>query len=78
MPEVKTLGDILKENGYNLKVIQGTDINFSATDQYYKIHGDYEIVDYNEMIKKGYVPKGYLEWWGIEDKKMFEISKKKY
>lgn len=76
MPEVKTLGDILKENGYNLKVIQGTDINFSATDQYYKIHGDYEIIDYNEMIKKGYVPKGYLEWWGIEDKKMFEISKK--
>ena len=70
-----TLGDILKDNGYNLKVIQGSDIKFSATDMYYKNHGDYEMVDYNEMIKRGYIPKGYLEWWGVEDRVLFDVAR---
>lgn len=75
LPNVRTLGDLLYDNGYNLKIIQGTDIKFAATDIYYNEHKNYDIVDYNKMVEKGYIEKGYVKWWGVEDKKLFDVSK---
>lgn len=76
LPSTRTLGDILYDNGYNLKVVQGTEIEFAGTDLYYKKHGNYDIVDYNKMLKKGYIKEGYIKWWGVEDKKLYEFAKK--
>lgn len=41
-----------------------------------KTHGDFNIKDSNYYRENGYVPKDYHVWWGIEDKKIIEYSKK--
>ena len=33
LPSTRTLGDILYDNGYNLKVVQGTEIEFAGIGQ---------------------------------------------
>jgi len=76
MPNVRALGDVLKSEGYNLEIIQGSNINFSGTKKYYKTHGGYKIFDYNTAKKRGYISDDYKVWWGYEDKKLFEYTKK--
>ncbi len=76
MPNINALGDVLKENGYNLEIIQGSDINFSGVDEYYKTHGNYKMFDLNTAKEKGYISENYYKWWGYEDSKLFEYSKK--
>ena len=75
MKNVKTLGDFLKQNGYNLELIQGTNAKFGATDMFYKMHGDAKVFDYRAMIDKGLIDKNYFVWWGVEDKKLLEFAK---
>ena len=73
---VRTLGDVLRDNGYNLEFMQGSDIEFSSTDKYLKNHGDYEIFDYKTAKEREYIDENYFVWWGFEDKKLFEYAKK--
>lgn len=75
MSNVRTLGDVLKDEGYNLEIIQGSNIKFSGTDKYMKTHGNYKVLDYKEAKKRKYISKNYKEWWGFEDKKLFEYAK---
>ena len=75
MKNVKTLNDILKSNGYNLELIQGSNAKFGATDLFYKTHGNAKIFDYTAMIDKGLINKNYFVWWGVEDKKLLEFAK---
>lgn len=76
MPEVNTLGDVLKREGYNLEIIQGTNIKFAGVNKYYSLHGNYKMFDIKTAKKLGYIDKDYNVWWGYEDKKLFEYSKK--
>ncbi len=75
MKNVKSLGDILRQNDYNLELIQGSEKEFGALDLYSISNGNYKIFDNNTAKEKGLVDKDYFEWWGIEDKKVFEFSK---
>lgn len=75
MPNLVTLGDVLNKEGYNLELIQGTGKYFAGTDKYYTTHGNYEILDYYEMIDRGLVSEDYYVWEGVEDKKVLEFSK---
>ncbi len=75
MKNVKSLGNILSDNGYNLELIQGSEKEFGALDLYSIDNGDYKIFDNNTAKEKGLIDKDYFEWWGIEDKKVFEFSK---
>lgn len=75
MPNVRTLGDVLKNEGYNLEVIQGSNIRFGGTKKYYKQHGDYKMFDISTAKNKNYVPENYFVWWGLEDSKLFEYAK---
>ena len=75
MQKVRSLGNVLRENGYNLGLIQGSSIKFSAANYYLKNNGDFEIFDDDTARERGYVDKNYSVWWGIEDKKVFEYSK---
>lgn len=72
---VTSLGDILKEQGYNQQLIIGSDVSFGGRDNLFRTHGDYEIFDYNTAIERGYIPEDYYEFWGYEDKKLFEYAK---
>ena len=76
--KVKALGDVLKYNGYHNEVISGAKTRFGGLYDFYKIHGDYEIIDpetvdkYN--IKVNYDTKGS---WGFNDKYMFDLAKER-
>lgn len=75
MKNVKSLGNILSDNGYSLELIQGSDKEFGALDLYSIDNGNYKIFDNNTAKEKGLVNKDYFEWWGIEDRKVLEFSK---
>ena len=75
MKNVKSLGNILSDNGYNLELIQGSDKEFGALDLYSIDNGNYKVFDNNTAKEKGLVDKDYFEWWGIEDRKVLEFSK---
>ena len=75
MNNVRSLGNILNDNGYNLELIQGSDKEFGALDLYAIDNGNYKVFDNNTAKEKGLVDKDYFEWWGIEDKKVLEFSK---
>ncbi|MBQ6477605.1 MAG: LTA synthase family protein [Bacilli bacterium] len=69
------LGHILEKNGYNETFMMGSDSSFGSRKGYLKKHGNYYIYDEKEAKKLKKVPKDYHVWWGIEDKKLFEIAK---
>ena len=43
--DARALGDVLKSNGYNLEIMQGSDIRFASEGVYFKKHGDFKIFD---------------------------------
>ena len=75
MKGVTSLGDILKEQGYNQEFIMGSDKTFGNRNVYFEDHGDYYIFDLKEAKKLGKLPKDYHVWWGYEDSKLFEFAK---
>lgn len=75
LPGVNTIGEILKENGYNQTVLLGSDADFGGRKTYFSEHGNYKIVDINSLKAEGRLPNDYREWWGFEDKKLFEFAK---
>ena len=74
LPGAYSLGEILNKNGYKNYIMMGSDSNFGGRDEYFKMHGDYTIFDYNWAIKNSLIPEDYYEWWGFEDSKLFEFA----
>ncbi len=74
-PGAWTLGDILNEAGYKQVVLMGSDASFAARGDYFSQHGGYEINDYNAAIADGRLPQDYHEFWGYEDRKLFQYAK---
>ncbi|WP_170215864.1 LTA synthase family protein [Ureibacillus massiliensis] len=70
-----TLGDILKKEGYNLKLMVGSDANFGGRTNYFKNHGDYEIYDYYSAIEEGKMTEEDKVWWGFDDTDLFTWAK---
>ena len=74
-PGLRTIGDILKEQGYNQVFMCGSDSAFGGRALYFKEHGGYQIFDYSYARNNGYIPKDYRVWWGYEDKKLLDFAK---
>lgn len=70
-----TLGDVLKEAGYNQEFMAGSDASFGGRRNYYKAHGDYEIFDLYTAIERGKMKESETIWWGFEDTKLFTWAK---
>ena len=70
-----SLGDILKDNGYNQMYMIGSDSKFGNRGTYFKNHGNYQIYDLNTAKEKKKIDKDYHVWWGYEDSKLFEFAK---
>ena len=77
LPGVTSLGDILNKNGYKNYLMIGSDINFAGRSDYFTQHGKYDIFDYNTAKNTKKIDKDYYEWWGFEDKKLFEFAQEK-
>lgn len=75
-PQIETIGDILRKNGYNQTFLLGSDAKFANRDIYFNQHGKYNIYDYNYAKKNGWIPKDYRVWWGYEDEKLYSFAKK--
>lgn len=71
MPNVTALGDLLEDKGYKNVFMCGSDGSYAGRSNYYRQHGDYEIMDYAAASGQGAIPKGYRVWWGFEDQKLF-------
>ena len=77
VPGAYSIGEILADNGYKNYLMLGSDANFGGRKDYFTYHGNYEIYDYYYALENEWIPSDYLEWWGFEDKKLFEFAKEK-
>ncbi len=75
LPGLYTIGEVLRDNGYQLMFMMGSSIEFSGCDIYLRTHGGYEVRDHLYYLANGTLPKGYKVWWGYEDVKLFEYAK---
>ncbi|GHU46661.1 hypothetical protein FACS1894120_3860 [Clostridia bacterium] len=69
------LPDALRDAGYNLEFAMGSDKKFARRGDMLEKHG-FTVYDYNTAIKDGDIPKDYYVWWGMEDSKLFDVSKR--
>ena len=74
LPGVKSIGDILSENGYINYFMLGSDSKYGGRKDYFGQHGHYYIYDYYTAVEKNKF-NNYYVWWGYEDKKLFEYAK---
>lgn len=75
LPNVVSLGDLLKEQGYNQVFLCGSEGEFAGRDTYFATHGDFKIEDYNAAKTEGYIEEGYRVFWGHEDLILYERAK---
>lgn len=52
-----------------------TDATFGGRRAFYDQHGDYMILDYAKAIENEIIPSDYLEYWGMEDEKLYSFAK---
>lgn len=74
-PGLTALGDILKAKGYQLEYLIGSDAAFGGRQSYFKDHGDFKIFDLRYAKEHGFLAKDYKEFWGYEDRKLFDFAK---
>ena len=76
-PEMTRLEDILHDNGYNQLYIEGSKGEFSMYDKYVGRRESSRLFDRKTASDQGYTDEGadYIWKWGIEDRKLFEITK---
>lgn len=75
LPGLYSLGDVLKENGYNLEIMLGSNATFGGRAQYFTTHGQYKVFDVNYAIQQEKMKDSDRVWWGFEDDKLFKWSK---
>ncbi|MBQ2032511.1 MAG: sulfatase-like hydrolase/transferase [Lachnospiraceae bacterium] len=75
LPGVYSLGQVLRDNGYELSFLLGSEKEFSGADIFLSTHGDYKILDLNTYRNNGKLPKDYFVWWGFEDMKVYDFAK---
>ncbi len=75
LPGITSLGDILNKEGYNLVFMFGSDSRFGGRYQYFKKHGNYNIIDLNTVIEQERMREEDKVYWGFEDSRLFEWAK---
>lgn len=75
-PNIKTLGDVLEENGYNNYLLLGSDSGYGCRKQYFTQHGHYKIYDLNTAIANKDMTRDEIVWWGFDDDDLFAKAKK--
>lgn len=76
LPGAIALGDILEAQGYEQTLMFGATAQFGGLNFFYESHGNFNILDYDAVKEKGWIPDDYKVWWGYEDDKLYEFAKK--
>lgn len=74
-PGAYSIGEILEKEGYNQRLMMGSSRDFAGRGKYFTQHGNYEIQDVYWAREQGLIPEDYWEWWGFEDRKLFDFAK---
>ncbi len=77
MPHLTTLGEILEDEGYRNYFMCGSEGLYAGRENYYRQHGNYEILDYFAAKDQKVIDPDYRVWWGFEDAKLFPWAQKK-
>ena len=75
LPGVTSIGEILKDQGYNQTLLLGSNAEFHGRKAYFKEHGNYEILDTDSLKASHRLAEDYNEWWGFEDEKLFAYAR---
>ncbi len=75
MPGVYSIGEVLRDAGYNQTLLVGSVAEFHGRKAYFTQNGNYNIVDINSLKEEGRLDKDYEVWWGFEDEKLFQYAK---
>lgn len=75
LPGCYSIGEVLKQGGYNNELLIGSQAVFSGRKYYYEMHGDYDIHDYDYFIESGRFNSDERDWWGMVDRYLFEFAK---
>ena len=70
-----SIGQVLKDNGYNNYLLVGSDATFGGRRNLFKQHGDYDIWDFESAKEENKATEQI--WWGFTDDQLFEYSKEK-
>lgn len=71
-----TIGDVLEKNGYKNYFLMGSNKDFANRGIYLESHGNYKVYDFFSAVNDKKIPRDYdIEWWGFEDKKLYEYAK---
>lgn len=76
-PQLTGIGDILEQQGYHQTFILGSDATFGGRRNYFRDHGNYEIMDHPYFQQTGAIPSDYSVFWGMEDEKLFTFARQK-
>ena len=74
-PRLTALGDLLAEQGYQQEFLCGSDAAFGGRQLYFEQHGGYGIYDLFTARTQGRISEDYYEWWGFEDRILFDIAR---
>ena len=77
LPGVTTITDVLHKNGYYQTFLVGSEASFAGRGKFFSEHGVDEVYDYHTAVEEGVIPENYWEWWGMEDKYVYEYAKEK-
>ena len=75
LPSAVKLETILSQAGYNQLYIKGDKGTFAGANYYFGNEKNSRIFDYFAAKEEGFIPDDYYKNWGIEDAKVFDISK---
>lgn len=72
-----TITDILRDNNYYQVFMVGSDSKYGERYNFYTSHGVNKVYDIYTAYKDKIVSENYWQWWGMEDKYLFEYAKSK-
>ena len=75
LPGAYSIGQVLKDNGYNNYLLLGSDATFGGRRNLFKQHGDYEIWDFESAKEENKATEKI--WWGFTDDQLFDYAKEK-
>lgn len=75
MPGIRSLEDILHDEGYNQMLIQGSTGYFAGMNLFYGRHDNTTFFPYEKFVGDKLVPEGYDVFWGVEDIKVYDYAK---
>ncbi|MBE6789466.1 MAG: LTA synthase family protein [Ruminococcaceae bacterium] len=76
LPSAKNITEVLEENGYRQALLFGSDKEYGGREMFFAKRGMDEFYDIYTAYEDGIVPQDYWQWWGMEDKHLFEYAKK--